>query len=159
MSSERLAAPRIHGVTVRRIGLVGCVKEKAHVRSPAANLYRSTLFTGRRRFVEHSCDEWWILSAAHGLVSATTMLDPYDLALKDLSRAARRTWSRAVLAAIVEHIAPAVGDLFEIHAGSEYRDFGIVDGLTARGCQVEIPTAGMRIGEQLRFYRHLGFAS
>jgi hypothetical protein len=87
------------------------------------------------------------------------VLDPYDLALKDLGRAARRSWSLEVLAAIDEQIAPAVRDIFEIHAGSEYRDFGVVAGLAARGCQVEIPTAGMRIGEQLRFYRHLGYAS
>lgn len=139
-------------MTVRRIGLVGCVKEKARVRSAAADLYRSTLFMGRRRFVERSCGEWWILSAAHGLVAPTTMLDPYDLALKDLGRAARRTWSDGVLAAIDELIAPHPGDVFEIHAGSEYRDFGLVDGLSARGSRVENPTDGMRIGEQLRFY-------
>ncbi|MFM8577588.1 MAG: DUF6884 domain-containing protein [Planctomycetaceae bacterium] len=139
-------------MTVRRIGLVGCVKEKAPVRSTAADLYRSTLFAGRRRFVEGSCDAWWILSAAHGLVSPSAMLDPYDVALKDLGRAARRTWSSGVLAAIDQQIAPQRGDIVEIHAGAEYRDFGLVEGLAARGCRVQNPTEGMRIGEQLRFY-------
>jgi hypothetical protein len=55
-------------VGARRIGLVGCVKEKAEARRPASSLYRSLLFRGRQRFVEHSCTEWWILSAEYGLV-------------------------------------------------------------------------------------------
>jgi hypothetical protein len=43
--------------------------------------------------------------------------------------------------------------VFEIHAGAEYREFGLLDGLRDRGCLVEIPTERMRIGEQLRFYK------
>ena len=36
----------------RRIGLVGCVKEKAGTARPARDLYVSTLFVGRRAYVE-----------------------------------------------------------------------------------------------------------
>jgi uncharacterized HhH-GPD family protein len=42
--------------------------------------------------------------------------------------------------------------VFEVHAGSEYRNFGLVSGLRAAGAIVEIPTEGMRQGEQLAFY-------
>lgn len=38
----------------RRIGLVGCVKEKAGWAMPAQDLYTSSLFAGRRRYVEAS---------------------------------------------------------------------------------------------------------
>jgi hypothetical protein len=43
-------------------------------------------------------------------------------------------------------------DVIELHAGADYRNFGLVQGLEQRGVSVEIPTEGMRIGEQLRFY-------
>jgi hypothetical protein len=138
----------------RRIGLVGCVKEKSTTAQHARDLYVSTLFTGRRSYVERSCDQWWILSAAHGLVHPDAVLAPYDVTLKDTGRAQRRTWTRSVLHAIDERVHPEAGDVFELHAGAEYRDFGLVDGLRGRGCKVEIPTEGMRIGQQLRFYQH-----
>jgi hypothetical protein len=52
-----------------------------------------------------------------------------------------------------KRVQPGPGDIFEIHAGTEYRDFGLVEGLRTRGCKVEIPTEGMRIDHQLRFYK------
>jgi hypothetical protein len=76
--------------TGRRIGLLGCVKEKAYEPRRSRDLYLSTLFEGRRAYVERSCDQWWILSAEHGLVSPDEGLAPYDLSLKNAGRATRR---------------------------------------------------------------------
>ena len=139
--------------TQRRIGLVGCVKDKTAIPQAAKDLYISTLFTGRRSYVEWSSDSWWILSAKHGLVHPDEVLVPYNVALKDVGRLARRSWSDQLLLVIDERIQPSRGDVFEIHAGAEYREFGLLDGLRDRGCLIEIPTERMRIGEQLRFYR------
>ncbi len=108
---------------------------------------------GRRRYVERVCNEWWILSAEHGLVHPADHLAPYDVTLKDAGRTERRNWSARVLASIDDRVHLEPGDVFEIHAGAEYRDFGLLDGLRTRGCSVEIPTEGMRIGHQLRFYK------
>ncbi|MFZ6005759.1 MAG: DUF6884 domain-containing protein [Actinomycetota bacterium] len=144
---------------VLRIGLVGCVKQKASRAMPAADLYESTLFEGRRAFVKLSCDRWWILSAEHGLVHPASVLEPYDRALKDMGRAERRAWSEHVLRSLDDAEGDLDGAVVEIHAGAEYRDFGVTDGLRRRGCQVEVPTEGMRIGRQLQFYaqaRHHG---
>lgn len=146
VKGERRAGPR-------RIGLVGCVKEKADVPRPAGDLYRSALFTGRRSYVQRSCDEWWILSAEHGLVHPDDVLAPYDATLKNAGRHDRRRWSGGVLAALTQRIRPRNRDVFELHAGAEYRDFGLVDGLRALGCSIEIPTEGMPIGRQLQFYK------
>ncbi len=136
----------------RRIGLVGCVKQKAADTRPARNLYTSTLFDGRRAYVERTCDEWWILSAAHGVVHPDQPLAPYDVTLKNAGRAQRRAWTQQVLHQLDEHTHPGVGDVIEIHAGAEYRDYGLIDGLRDRGCGVEVPTQGLRIGDQLHFY-------
>ena len=140
-------------LTQRRIGLVGCVKDKTAVPQAAKDLYVSALFTGRRSYVERSSGAWWVLSAEHGLVHPDDVLVPYDVTLKDAGRPARRSWSKQVLSAIDQRIQPMRGDVFEIHAGKEYREFGLVDGLLDRGCVVEIPTEGMPIGVQLRFYK------
>ncbi len=139
-------------MTARRIGLVGCVKKKTVVPRAAKDLYLSALFLGRQSFVERSCGEWWILSAKHGLVHPDEVLAPYDVTLKDAGRPARKDWSEQLLSTIDKRIRPEPGDVFEIHAGAEYREFGLTAGLLARGCLIENPTEGLRLGEQLQFY-------
>jgi uncharacterized protein DUF6884 len=54
------------------------VKKKLTHRAPAEDLHVSPLFVGRCRYVEGSCDRWFILSAEHGLVTPATELEPYD---------------------------------------------------------------------------------
>ncbi|MGH2711484.1 MAG: DUF6884 domain-containing protein [Actinomycetota bacterium] len=136
-----------------RIGLVGCVKEKAGRAAPARDLYTSTLFVGRRRFVERTCDRWYVLSALHGLVEPDRRLEPYDKTLKGDSAAERRVWSAKVLDTIKLAVGSDLTDLtFEIHAGAEYREFGLRQALEREGARVEVPAEGLRMGEQLAFY-------
>ena len=73
-----------------RIGLVGCVKTKRPGPSPAADLYDSALVRGRRRFVEATCDQWFILSAKHGLVAPDEVLARYEDTLNDKPSSAKR---------------------------------------------------------------------
>ena len=140
----------------RRIGLVGCVKDKAKYPRPAKDLYESRLFRGRRAFVERSCTEWWILSAEHGLVHPSQVLAPYDVTLKNAGTARRRAWSARVLEELDRRVNLGPNDLAEIHAGVEYRDFGLITGLRSRGAQVAVPAAGLSLGQQLRFYKQAG---
>ncbi len=138
---------------LRRIGLVGCVKQKTRKAQMAQDLYISTLFGGRRSYVEANCDEWWILSALHGLVGPKEELAPYEFTLKKLGVRDRRAWTSKLMIDIEERIHPLRGETFEVHAGAEYRNFGLIAGLTRIGCNVVIPTEGMPIGKQLKFYR------
>jgi hypothetical protein len=135
-----------------RIGLVGCVKRKRPVASPAEDLYVSALFKGRRRWVDRTCSRWFILSALHGLVEPRTILEPYDFTLVTASRPERRRWARAVLDALVVELGDLRTMTFEIHAGAAYRDFGLVDGLLQRDAKVEIPMEHLSQGEQLAAY-------
>ena len=135
-----------------RIGFVGCVKRKADRPMPAQELYTSSLFIKRRKFVEESCDSWWILSAEHGLVSPHEVLAPYDRALKDATPLEKRRWSAQVLDAVSLRISAEAGDIAEFHAGKDYRDFGLVAGMLRANWRIENPTEGMRIGSQLQFY-------
>lgn len=135
-----------------RIGLVGCVKSKQDVAAPARDLYTSALFRGRRAYVEQTCGGWFVLSAKYGIVTPDTVIAPYDVALKDASPSSREAWARDVLRSLEERVGSLGEHVFEIHAGSAYRDHGLVRGLRARGAKVEIPAAGLNQGQQLAFY-------
>jgi hypothetical protein len=139
-----------------RIGLVGCVKAKASVARPAADLYTSTLFRGRSAYVARSCQRWLILSALHGVVNPDVVLEPYDVSLVGASRDHCRVWSRMVLDQLCERLGDLGAYDFEIHAGAPYREFGLVEGLHAAGATVTNPAEGLGIGKQLAFYRRAG---
>lgn len=135
-----------------KIGLVGCTKSKLPHAAAAKDLYMpSTLFSGRRAFVEQSCDRWFVLSAKHGLVDPDDVLEPYDQTLKGASRSVKRQWTQSVVAQIEQTIG-VNGNEFEIHAGNDYWGFGLIGGLESGGAIVTLPTKGMGIGVQLTFY-------
>jgi hypothetical protein len=136
----------------RRIGLVGCVKDKEPEPAAARRLYRSPLFRGRKAWVQRSCSSWFILSAKYGLIHPDRWIEPYDQTLKDASPAQRRIWSQEVLAELTCYLGDVSGAVVEIHAGVEYRDSGLVTGLEDRGAVVVVPTEGLSLGEQLHFY-------
>lgn len=136
-----------------RIGLVGCVKQKRPGPAPAADLYTSALFRGRRRWVEQTCGRWYILSAKYGLVRPETFLYPYDQTLTGAGVEIRRRWSNAVLDQLRYELGDLRGMIFEIHAGADYREYGLIDGLHRFGAYVEVPAAGLGQGQQLRLYK------
>ena len=115
----------------------------------------SPLFRGRRSYVEATCDRWFILSAKHGLVSPGEVLNPYEDSLNEKSAAAKREWATSVLAQLTAALE-LVGTTFEVHAGSSYRNFGLVEELRHRGATVEIPAEHLSQGGQLAFYAHSG---
>ena len=135
-----------------RIGLVGCVKNKLTAMSEEQDLYTSTLFKGRRWYVEHTCDRWFVLSAFHKIVKPSDSLVPYDVSLVGAGSETRRLWAQAILATIDHKLGGVQSYVFEIHAGSDYRDFGLTDGLLLRGAFVAVPTLGLTQGRQLTFY-------
>jgi hypothetical protein len=127
------------------------VKTKLDHPAAARDLYASPLYRGRRAYVEATCDRWFILSAKHGLVAPDDVLEPYEETLKHKSVHAKRDWAAGVLAQLTESV-DIPGTLFEVHAGAEYRNFGLVEGLRRWGATVEIPTEHLGQGEQLEFY-------
>lgn len=137
-----------------RIGLVGCTKTKLTRAAEARDLYSpSTLFRGRRAYVERTCDRWFILSAKRGLVDPETVLNPYDMTLVGASVETKRRWASAVSQQLVAQFGRDLSALtFEVHAGHDYRGFGLESGLTQRGATLDNPTKGMGQGRQLAFY-------
>ena len=133
--------------------LVGCVKRKLSCPSAARDLYdASPLWRGRRTYAERSGSPWYILSAKHGLLEPEAWIEPYDLALMHLNKGDRRAWSRRVLAELRVCFPHLTGMVVECHAGKDYLENGLEDGLRQAGAVVRRPLAGMRIGSQLGWY-------
>ena len=129
--------------------LVSCVKEKRATRGPAKELYTSPWFRKAREHVEGTGQPWFLLSARHGLLKPDSRIRPYDQSLDAMPRAERRRWADKVLRQLRAHIGE--DDTLVILAGQRYREF-IEQDLRDRRVSVEVPLAGMRIGEQMAWF-------
>jgi hypothetical protein len=138
--------------SVPEIVLVGCVKKKREGQHRAEYLYVSTLFADRASYARSTGKPWFVLSSEYGLLAPDEIIDTYDVALKSLTTKERRVWSQRVLEQIDQKIGAVHGKIVEIHAGNAYRDYGVAQGLVARGAKVSVPLEHLRQGEQLAWY-------
>lgn len=128
--------------------LVSCVAQKQSAPLPAKDLYISPWFKKARNYVEASASAWFILSAEYGLVSPDAIIVPYEKTLNNMSVASRRAWARMVGAQLREQLGDV--DRVVVLAGERYREF-LLPTLRELAGTVEVPMAGLRIGEQLRW--------
>lgn len=138
------------GATARVI-LVSCAKQKTREPKPARDLYTSPRFRKARAYAEASGAQWFILSAAHGLVAPHDWLAPYDLYLGDTDTSYRSAWGEWVAERLELALGGLSGRLVEIHAGAEYVA-PVRAALESRGATVELPLDGLRTGELLAWY-------
>ncbi|WP_176059975.1 DUF6884 domain-containing protein [Paraburkholderia sp. BCC1876] len=127
--------------------LVSCVAKKRSLSIEAKDLYLSDLFDKSRQFAEIYGEKWFILSAKHGLLDPNEIIAPYDVTLKNMSRAQRRTWAIGVVESLDKHIhkdQPII-----ILAGEYYRD-DIEPMLSQKKFDVSAPLVGLPIGKQLQ---------
>jgi len=126
--------------------LVSCVSEKLSQPAEARLLYRSDWFIKARTLVEARGVEWFILSAAYGLVAPSTEIAPYERTLNTAGIAERRAWAVKVHKQLQTVL---IGHRHIImFAGLRYREF-LEPALRQDGHTVEVPMEGLRIGEQL----------
>lgn len=111
------------------LALVGCGAYKRDEPAPAAELYTSSYFSLKRQYAEAVADEWFILSAKHGLVDPEETLEPYELSLDELDRDERDDWGRSVVDDLVAYSMKQGKALEEIIvlAGSTYREAFLED--------------------------------
>ena len=94
---------------------------------------------------------WYILSAKHGLLEPSSIIDPYDETLKTMPVHRRRIWASGV----IEDLAPRLAgvDSVTLFAGMAYREF-LAPEFRGRGLKLHVPMQGMGIGEQLSWLSH-----
>ncbi len=128
------------------IYLVACASKKRTKPGPAEQLYDSALFNKSAQLAQLKADRWHILSAKHGLVSPSQVIEPYNKTLNEMPKSKRLQWAEAVLGDLLRQSKP--DDTVVFLAGAKYREH-IVPQLRRRGYSVNVPMEGMRIGEQL----------
>jgi hypothetical protein len=126
--------------------LLACVKSKRLSPAPARDLYTSPLFTKARAIVEAQGAEWRILSALHGLVNPSQVIEPYEHTLNGKGVADRRAWAEGVLPQLLP-LATQMGRVV-FFAGDRYREF-LQQPLLRSGVVVEVPMQGLSLGQQL----------
>ncbi len=131
---------------MKTICLVACAAKKKQNAARADEIYISSLFQKSRGYAQSCCDEWFILSAKHGVLPPATKIEPYNITLNNMGKEERRVWAAGVMKALWKMLSS--GDKIVFLAGMAYREF-LVGPLEEMGLECEVPMKGMRIGEQL----------
>lgn len=78
---------------------ISCCKKKKKTPSLAKELYCSDLFKKSLKWALRieSCDNIFILSALHGIIPLSQMINPYNVTLNEKSRKEKEDWARKVI--------------------------------------------------------------
>jgi len=135
------------------IGLVSCVKTKRDEPAIPKELYTSDYFEKMRSYAEQYHDDWWILSAKHGLLDPDgEPIEPYDETLSGARVARKREWADEVADQLDEQGLLSEDVTLVFHAGKDYYS-ELLPHLDSTGVSIEIPTEGLSIGEKQAWYK------
>lgn len=137
----------------REVGLVSCVKSKRDEPATPRALYTSTYFKKMRDYAEAEHDEWWILSAKHGLLDPDgEPIAPYEETLTNATKSERQEWSERVFAELGDAGLLDEGTRLVFHAGKSYYEALLPILEDSDVTDVQIPTEGLQIGYRLQWY-------
>lgn len=138
-----------------KLGLVSCTKSKKSYSCRASEMYSvSALFRKAYSYAISRYNLVGILSAKYGFLTADSIMEPYELTLKNMNRRERLEWAKRVFEQMQEK-----SDLEKIkavffHAGKEYREF-LIPKIEAAGIKCYVPLKNLSFGQQLAWYnRH-----
>lgn len=151
--------------------LIGCSKTKKAVdfdprtggRVIPEQLYGSQLFSKRVDYAKARGMRWAVLSARYGVWFPHIGLKAYDQTFSDMIPAEIAAWHVGVAQRLMEelweqfNLGQSVNPIkpseltIEIHAGADYCH-PLTEIVRAVGIAVELPLAGLGIGEQLAWY-------
>lgn len=136
---------------MNRVAFVSCVKTKSTTPELAERLYISPWFRMAREWARRNSERWFILSAEHGLLSPTTIVEPYETTLNRMMIEDRKRWASHVAWQMDD--LNVKGDLAFVLAGERYREF-LMNRLSIRFDTVKIPMKGLQMGEQLSWMKN-----
>ena len=136
-----------------KIILVSCVSKKLSKPAPAKDLYQSSWFKKARAYAEIEGDQWFVLSAKHGLLLPDEVIEPYDISLSKMPHVERVRWADLVGSQL--SYVDLLGDFtfqseVQLLAGQMYRRY-LIPWLEQSGFTVTVPMKGLGIGQQLRW--------
>jgi hypothetical protein len=136
---------------MNRVTFVSCVKTKSTTPELAEHLYVSPWFRMAREWARRNSERWFILSAEHGLLSPSTLVEPYETTLNRMGIKDRRRWASRVERQMEE--LSIRGDRAFVLAGERYREF-LLTQLHSRFENVKVPMQGLQMGEQLSWMKN-----
>jgi hypothetical protein len=156
---------------MNRLMLIGCSKTKKACeydsrvggRVVPEQLYGSQLFSKRVDYAKANNLRWYVLSAKYGVWRPTIGMKPYDQTFADMTPADIAAWHSSCALWLLEELWEPFHQkeseeplkpselTIEIHAGADYCH-PLTEILRALGVKVELPLAGLGIGEQLAWY-------
>lgn len=128
--------------------LISCVAKKKPRKCKAKDLYDSTWFRYAWSYAQSlNPDKVFILSAKYGLVDPEAEIEPYEETLNTKTNHEIFAWADTLLTSLRER-TDVTKDTFVILAGEKYRTY-LVGNLPNH----DIPMEGMRIGQQLKWFK------
>jgi hypothetical protein len=137
---------------VHTVCLVACTSRKGDQPSSAEFIYKSPLFSAARSYAEKRANQWFILSAKHGLLSPNDVINPYNESLMSQSDSQRKEWSEVVHKAFAARVPPGGRVIFL--AGSAYRS-GLAPRFEAEGRETAAPMSELGIGSQVAWLQRV----
>lgn len=129
------------GDDIERVVLVQCTNSKRDKPAPARDLYdESDYFRDYRSYAEAFADEWFILSAKHGLLEPRTVIAPYD------ERGIGKEQAIAIADFLVDRTTAET--TIELMAGMDYTDPLVPELERCTSADVVEPHRGLRIGKR-----------
>ena len=137
----------------KTLGLISCTKKKQNYRCKAFEMYSaSDLFRKAYAYAVKNYDFVAILSAKHGLLFSDDEIEPYNLALNDLSSDEVKKWSKKVFEQMKNRLRLHDFDKVFFHAGKKYRQY-LIPKLEKKGLYCEVPLGTLGIGKQKAWYK------
>ena len=131
-----------------KVGLVACSARKYDKPMAVERLYsKSPLFRYAIEYSKRHYNAIYCLSAKHGLLPLTEVIEPYDESLSDKRKQEAEEWFEKIAKQIKQTI-PKGSELY-FHTGLKYRR--LIPLLKDHRCFE--PMAKMGIGKQLKFYK------
>jgi hypothetical protein len=134
------------------VGLVACAKSKRPGLHAARDLYTGPLFRLSLAAAELHCDEVYVLSAEHGLLTLERVVADYDKSLHELDADSRRGWARWVGASLRLRFLEFDEVELQLYAGRDYTPDS--NELPPSWRMIE-PLRGLGIGRRLRSLKEL----
>jgi len=130
-----------------KIALVSCVSKKQLGIHKAEELYISDWFIKAKKYIKQNYNEWYILSAKHGLIKPNDLIETYNEYLPKMTLEYRKQWAVNVFNKLKE-----IDNVTEIHiyAGKQYRKYLIA---LLSDFKVSVPLKNLGIGKQLKWLK------
>ena len=109
---------------MKTLAVINCKKGKADSPKPAAELYNSQTFNAMVKFITSYYDDYVILSALHGVVHPTDVLEPYSYTFKTNGYAGGDKVDSSDIALwaqkIIDHDVWGEYDIVDFHVSYDY---------------------------------------